>query len=89
MQIKLIFTTKVLHTAVFWAGEFLELGNGLFSLCIDMNYSWVFNCLWNGPFPICLKPLFQSEAKCEAIDMKNIFYPHANKTYFHNKDFST
>ena len=44
----------------------------------------------NRPFPCCLKlsfqsealkPSFQSEAKCEAIDMKMILllYPHANK----------
>ena len=32
----------------------------------------------------CLKPLFQSEAKCEAIDMKMILYSHANKTHFHS-----
>ena len=31
-----------------------------------------------------LKPLFQSEAKCEAIDMKMILYSHANKTHFHS-----
>ena len=31
---------------------------------------------WDGS---CLKPLFQSEAKCEAIDMKMIFHSHANK----------
>ena len=37
----------------------------------------------NTPFPSWLKPLFQSEAKCEAIDM--IFYSHENKTRFHNK----
>ena len=35
--------------------------------------------LFNRPFPSCPKPLFQSEAKCEAIDVKNIFYSHANK----------
>ena len=31
-----------------------------------------------------------SEAKCEAIviDMKIIFYSHANKTYFHKKGFA-
>ena len=28
----------------------------------------------NGPFPSCPKPLLQSEAKCEAIDMKMISY---------------
>ena len=30
-------------------------------------------CIINSPFPSCLKPLFQSEAKCEATDMKMIF----------------
>ena len=40
--------------------------------------------LFNRPFPSCPKPLFQSEAKCETIDMKNI-YSHANKTDFHRK----
>ena len=34
--------------------------------------------LFNRPFPSCPKPLFQSEAKCEAIDVKNIFYSRAN-----------
>ena len=29
MQIKLIFTRKVLHLASFWKGEVLKLGNGL------------------------------------------------------------
>ena len=29
--------------------------------------------LSNRLFPSCLKPLFQSEAKCEAIDMKMMF----------------
>ena len=33
-------------------------------------------------------PRFQSEAKCKAIDKECFFfYPHANKTHFHNKDF--
>ena len=35
-------------------------------------------------FPSCLKPLFQSEAKCEAIATKMIFNYDANKTHFHN-----
>ena len=30
---------------------------------------------------------FQSEAKCEAIDMKASFYSHANKTRLHKKGF--
>ena len=34
------------------------------------------------PSPSCpLKP----KAKCEAIDIKIIFYSHANKTHFHEK----
>ena len=40
------------------------------------------------PFPSVPKPLFQSEAKCEAIDMKRIFNYPANKTHFHNKGFA-
>ena len=45
-------------------------------------------CVPNRLFPICLKPLFQSEVKCEAIDMKMIFDYNANKTHLHNKGFS-
>ena len=33
-------------------------------------------------------PLFQTQAKCEAIDMKIIFYSHANKTHFHKIGFA-
>ena len=39
----------------------------------------------NRPFPSCPKPLFQGEAKCEAIYMKMIFYSSANKDRFHKK----
>ena len=28
----------------------------------------------NRPFPSSLKPLFQNEAECEAIDLKMIFF---------------
>ena len=54
---------------------------GYLVCALHMNYSWFFSCLWNGPFPICLKPLFQSEAKCKAIDMKMIFTLF--KAHFH------
>ena len=40
------------------------------------------------PFPSCRKPLFQSEAKCDAVDMKNDFFLFScnlNKTHFHKK----
>ena len=36
-------------------------------------------------FPSSPHPLFQSEAKCKAIDMKMILYSHANKTHFPRK----
>ena len=42
----------------------------------------------NTLFTTCPKLLFQSEAKCEAIDMKMIPYSHANKTHFHKKGFT-
>ena len=38
-------------------------------------------------FGSCPKPLFQSEAKCEAIAMKMVFYSRPNKTqHFHKKE---
>ena len=43
----------------------------------------------NEPFSSCLKPLFQSEAKSEALDMKMNFYSQGHKTHFpHNKGFA-
>ena len=42
----------------------------------------------NRPFPSSKKSQLQSEAKCEAIDMKMIFNYDANKTHFHNKGFA-
>ena len=54
---------------------------------------WGFGLYGNGgstnrPFPSSKNSHFQSEAKCEAIDMKMIFNYDANKTHFHNKDFA-
>ena len=40
------------------------------------------------PFLDSKKSHFQSEANCEAIDMKMIFNYDANKTHFHNKGFA-
>ena len=42
----------------------------------------------NRPFSSCPKPLFQCQAKCETIDMKIIFYSHANITLLHKKGFA-
>ena len=36
----------------------------------------------NKPFLSCLKPLFQSEAKCEAVDIEINFQYYSNKTHF-------
>ena len=51
-------------------------------------YVMVFSGVFNRPFPSSKKSHFQSETKCEAIDMKMIFNYHANKTHFHNKGFA-
>ena len=48
IQIKLIFTRKVLHFTSFWKWEFLELGNSLFLLfyrLLDQVYPILFD--WN------------------------------------------
>ena len=39
----------------------------------------------NGLFPSCPKPLFQSEAKCEAIDVKMISYSHVKNSFSHER----
>lgn len=36
-------------------------------------------------FLSCPMPLFQSEAKCEAMDMTINFHSHSNKTHFNKK----
>ena len=41
-----------------------------------------------GPFLTRPKPLFQSEAKCKAVNKKLIFYSHAKKTHFLKKGFT-
>ena len=41
MQIKLIFTKKVVHLASFWKWGFLELGSGLFSSCLNSWKEWM------------------------------------------------
>ena len=42
----------------------------------------------NRPFPSYGKPLFQSEAKCETIDMEMFFYSHVNEAHFLKKGFA-
>ena len=42
----------------------------------------------NGPFPSCTKPLFQSVAKYEAIDVQMVCYSNVDKPHFHKKGFA-
>ena len=53
-----------------------------------LRYVVVFSGVANRPFQSCAKPLFQGEAKGKVIDMKTIFYSHADKTHFHKKSFA-
>ena len=43
MQIKLIFTRKVVHLASFWKWGFLELGSGIFTNVVTFLYRGGFN----------------------------------------------
>ena len=60
--------------------------------CIQGSYGFMgllIVCVFrNSPFSSCLKPLFQSEAKCEAIDMKMIVFFSWTKNSLHKKGFS-
>ena len=40
------------------------------------------------PFSSCPRPQFQNGGKCKAIDIKMIFYSHANEFHFHKKGFA-
>ena len=40
------------------------------------------------PVPSCPELLFQSEAKCKAIDIKVTFYSYANKLIFTRKVYT-
>ena len=42
----------------------------------------------NRPFPSCLEPHYESEAKCKVFVMKISFHSYANKTNFHMKSFA-
>ena len=41
-----------------------------------------------GPFLSRPKPVFQSEAKCKAVNKKMIFYSHAKKAHSRKKGFT-
>ena len=65
--------------------KFLDVNRvNVFACCIVL-----FQALFDGPFTSCPQPLFQSEAKCRATDMKMIFHSHVNKTHFRSERFCT
>ena len=50
----------------------------------NVRDKWV---ITNSLLPSRPQPLFQSEAKCKAIDMKMFFYSHANRTHFSQENW--
>ena len=44
--------------------------------------------LSNEPFPSCVEPHYESEAKCKVFIMKISFHSYANKTNFQMKSFA-
>ena len=61
---------------------------GLHSYCEGVFSEAYHGVQMNKPFPSFLKPLFQSEAKCEAIDPRIIFYSLENKSCFRQEGFA-
>ena len=77
-------------------GFFSPRHRSLFKL-VSFNNRWYIEDLFQTvvplqnnerPFLSYLKPLFQSEAKCETINMNMIFNSHVNLTHFHIKGFT-
>ena len=63
---------------------------GIFITIIDpslqqITFYYVIRPLKYSTSGLPLKPLFQGEAKYEAIDIKMVFYSHAKKTSLHRK----
>ena len=75
-----------INTDRYWSVDAACFSDNCVDLCFLMlsNYNRI-----NRPFPSWTKPLFQSEAKCDSIGMKMIFYSHANKTPFESESFWT
>ena len=72
---------EVIKRGRWWALQAYSKGE---KFCAKLMHRFGFN----RPFPSWSKPLFQSETKCKAIDMKMIIFSHANKTNFHVKGFA-
>ena len=75
-----------INTDRYWSVDAACFSDNCVDLCFLMlsNYNRI-----NRPFPSWTISLFQSEAKCDSIGMKMIFYSHANKTPFESESFWT
>ena len=81
--IRNFFNVREVENAFYWPH------NNLFCFCLLPTCAQEKSpAVENRPFPSSKKSRFQSEAKCEAIDMKMIFNYDANKTHFLNKGFA-
>ena len=69
--------TKLIKSRIIRYSDCVKLFEHLSNKCNEM----LERCR---PFLSYLKPLFQSEAKCKAIDVKS----YASITHFHNKGFA-
>ena len=75
--LSLLLSSKINFFYIFWT--YVESQHEVY---LNVRLSLI------GHFRVPKKSHFQSEAKCEAIDMKMIFNYDANKTHFHNKGFA-
>ena len=75
-----------IDTNRYWSVDAACFSDNCVDLCFLMfsNYNRT-----NRPFPSWTKHLFQSEAKCDSIGMKMIFYSHTNKTPFESESSLT
>ena len=62
-----------------FAGVILQSRN--MEVCDNFHKPFCNYIQGNGPFLSCLRPLFQSEAKCDSIDMKMISYSHVKNSF--------
>ena len=86
IQIKLIFTRKVVHLASFRKWGFLELGSGLLDASPTQSLA---QPQWQtGHFRGALSLCFKVRLSAKPLILKWFFYSHANKTHFHKKGFA-
>ena len=82
----LIHPPKFYITFVFHLSWVLQLSQEKLKTMLMQNFGRCASGVW--AISKYHKLLFQSKVKCETIDIEMIFYPQANKTYFHKNDFA-